>query len=104
MVLQVNPKGLAFDHNTDVQLGLDDYINRNAKTLPPGYPWKEELTKINGIKAKYVSCGNNHTVLIDMNNDVWAFGFNYHGELGLGNNGYDKNINIPTKINDIHIN
>ncbi len=67
--------------NNRGQLGLGDYIDRNAKTLPPGYPWKEEPTKINNIKAKYVSCGDFYTMLIaqtlrvhpeDMNNNVWS--------------------------------
>ncbi len=48
----MNPKGLAFGNNVFGQLGLGDRTNRN------------EPRKINNIKAKSVSCGANHTVLI----------------------------------------
>ncbi len=43
----MNPKGLAFGFNYYGQLGLEDYTK---KYIP---------TKLNDIKAKYVSCGQN---------------------------------------------
>ena len=52
-------------------------------------------TQIPNIKAKVVSCGNYHTMIIDLNNNVWAFGYNDYGQLGLGDN---QNRNIPTQI------
>ena len=63
LLIDMNNNVWAFGYNKFGQLGLSNNgygTNRN------------ELTKINGIKAKYVSCGANHTVLIDMNNDVWS--------------------------------
>ena len=50
------------------------------------------------LKAKYVSCGSNYTMLIDMNDDVWAFRSNQNGELGLGDY---QSRNIPTKLPNI---
>ena len=55
-------------------------------------------TQISGIKAKAVSCGYSHTIIIDLNNNVWAFGQNHRGQLGLGDN---QNRNIPVQIPDI---
>ncbi len=49
---------LSFGNNYSGQLGLGDNVNMN------------EPTKINNIKAKSVSCGGNHIVLIDIHNDV----------------------------------
>ncbi len=78
----------AFGYDDNGQLGLGYYINTN-RNVP---------TKINGIKAKYVSCHFNNTVLIDMNNNVLSFGNNSFGQLGLGDY---INRNVPTKINGI---
>nr|QBK90288.1 MAG: F-box and regulator of chromosome condensation repeat protein [Pithovirus LCPAC102] len=46
-------------------------------------------------KVKSVSCGFEHNMLIDENDELWGFGYNAYGQLGLGHN---ENINIPTKI------
>ena len=77
-----------FGNNNDVQLGLGDKINRNIPT------------RIQNIKAKakYVACGGGHTIIIDKEENVWAFGDNEHGQLGLGN---EINRKIPTKIPNI---
>ena len=80
---------LSFGYNYFGQLGLGD--NTYSRSKP---------THINYMTAKYVSCGNNYTVLIDMNNNVWVFGSNFYGELGLGDN-INRTVDIPIKINDI---
>lgn len=49
------------------------------------------------IQAKSISCGYAHTIIIDLNNDVWAFGSGDHGQLGLGNT-QDRNIPTPTPL------
>ena len=95
VLIDMNNNVWSFGFNKHGQLGLGDNVSRNAKTLQVHL---EEPTKINGIKAKSVSCGEFHTILIDMNNNVWAFGYNTFGQLGLGDN---TNRNVPTKINGI---
>ena len=40
-------------------------------------------TPLSGIKAAAV--GNNSTFYLDQDNNLWASGYNYYGELGLGN-------------------
>ncbi len=92
LLIDMNNNVWSFGSNSNGQLGLGN----------SGYDTnKNEPTKINGIKAKFVSCGSSHTLVIDMNNNVWAFGSNEYGQLGLGNNGYNTNITVPTKINGI---
>jgi alpha-tubulin suppressor-like RCC1 family protein len=44
------------------------------------------------LKVKHISLRENHTVITDLNNDVWIFGNNNHGQLGVGNH---KDRNIP---------
>lgn len=51
--------------------------------------------KIPGFKAKKVFCGGNSTAFIDMNDDIWVFGENSDGQLGLGD---FKNRHVPTKM------
>ncbi len=63
----------SFGSNHEGQLGLGDNGYGTNRNIP---------TKINNIKAKFVSCGENHTVLIDMDNNVWSFGSNDNGPPG----------------------
>nr|QBK90101.1 MAG: F-box and regulator of chromosome condensation repeat protein [Pithovirus LCPAC102] len=60
-------------------------------------------TKLNifgyDMKAKYVSCGHNHTIIIDMDNNAWSFGQNNKGQLGLG---HTNEIIIPNMIENIN--
>ena len=81
-----------FGNNYRGQLGLGDRKNRNI-------PTKIRSLSENSIYAKYVSCNSYHTALIDMNNEVWVFGSNLYGQLGLGNH---KSKDIPTKITNIY--
>jgi hypothetical protein len=78
---------VSFGENMSGQLGLG--TNNKKIDIP---------TLIPEIRAKYVACGKLHTVLIDINNNVWAFGFNKYGQLGLGDN---INRNIPIQIPNI---
>ena len=83
---------LSFGNNDMGQLGLNN-INKYEST-------KIQINNLD-IKAKFVSCGGYHTVLIDMDNNIWSFGHNFYGQLGLGYDGDNTNRNIPTKINGI---
>ncbi len=51
-----------------------------------------------GITAKSVNCGKSHSVIIDMNDNIFSFGHNNVGQLGL-NDTIDRNI--PTMITNI---
>jgi alpha-tubulin suppressor-like RCC1 family protein len=51
--------------------------------------------EIPNLKAKQVSTGSHHTVVIDLNDNIWVFGQNITGQLGLGDY---KNRYTPTQI------
>ena len=41
--------------------------------------------KLSGIsEITRIECGYFHSICIDVNNDMYVFGFNRHGQLGLG--------------------
>jgi alpha-tubulin suppressor-like RCC1 family protein len=56
---------------------------------------KQAATQIPNFKAKQASVGRVHTVLINTNNNIWTFGHNQYGQLGLAD---DQDRNIPTQI------
>lgn len=82
-------KGLyAFGNNLFGQLGIKN------KYLCYVY----SITKINiHLKIKDISCGDYHTLLLTDNGDVYGFGSNKYGQLGLDN--YDEDIIYPTILN-----
>ena len=63
---------------------------------------KESLAmKIEGIGAKNavdIFCGNYHSFYINNKRQVFAFGMNNHGQLGLG---HKENRSVPTRIKDL---
>lgn len=80
-----------FGSNGFMQLGLDDGNNGGGNDT---YIY-DRPTQIENFKALQISCGGYHTSFIDMNNNVWIFGYNSDGQLGLGN---QTHVNIPTQI------
>lgn len=78
MIIDLDNNVWAFGRNNDGQLGLDDQLSRFVPT---------QVLSSDGqnLKAKSVSCGESYTMIIDMNDNVWAFGYNNNGQLGLGN-------------------
>jgi alpha-tubulin suppressor-like RCC1 family protein len=55
-------------------------------------------TQILNFKIKEVSTGETHSIILTNNNQLFSFGSNSFGELGLGYSS-NKNISIPTEIN-----
>jgi len=49
-----------------------------------------ENSPISGVKA--IAAGNNSTFYIDSSGSLWAAGYNYYGELGLGNQGIQSSF------------
>jgi hypothetical protein len=45
-----------------------------------------ETLIFDNIKAKVISCGNKYGMIIDFNDNLWAFGNNDYGQLGFGDN------------------
>ena len=73
------------------QLGLGDNINRSVPTL------------LINFKAKYSKCGLHHTILIDLENNLWGMGSNHFGQLGLGDFNHRNKISLlsSSKVNSI---
>ena len=73
-----------FGNNELGQLGLGDKEDRNIPT------------EISDLKVKQISPGVYSTMVIDLDNNIWSFGFNKK-QLGLGDN-QDKSI--PTQVSN----
>jgi alpha-tubulin suppressor-like RCC1 family protein len=85
------------------QLGLGNNNNKNIPTLIQ-YFYNNDEIKINNDEIKInndeitiieISTGSYHSLFLTDNGDVYSCGYNYFGQLGLGNN---NNKNIPTLI------
>ena len=65
------------------------------------------LNKVDGVKlpqieevimTKNIACGEDHTLVLDSEGGVWAFGLNLNGQLGLG---HQKPVDKPAKIQSL---
>merc|ERR1712100_413684 len=94
LVLISNGDALSCGHNNHEQLGReidDDYSSSFQKI--------EDLSEIIRIE-----CGYYHSLCIDINNDLYVFGDNQYGQLGLGDtNNRNKPIKHPSLSNIIDI-
>jgi alpha-tubulin suppressor-like RCC1 family protein len=54
--------------------------------------------RILNLRAKEISTGSEHTVMIDLDDNVWSFGNNYAGQLNLDKH---NSRNKPTQILNI---
>ena len=99
----------SFGYNGYGQLGLGDNIDRNRPTKISDIKVKSSVeidatlshqSTLLTLRVKAVACGLNYSMIIDMNDEVWSFGRNGYGQLGLGDN-IDRNR--PTKIGDIKV-
>ena len=70
------------------QLGLGDKIDRNIPT---------KINLPDNIKIKFITCSSGSSYIIDINDELWSFGNNKYGGLGLGGI-LNRNRNIPTKL------
>ena len=74
LILTYNQEVFSTGHNYHGELGrkTDDSYDTSFKKI-------EDLSDIIRIQ-----CGNDHSMCIDINNDLYVFGSNRYGELGLG--------------------
>ena len=86
VIITENGNIYSFGNNVFGQLGLDDDYSRNIPTL---------VTALAGLKAKAVSCGDNSTAIITEDNDLYSFGDNAWGQLGLDD---EDNRYTPTLV------
>lgn len=51
------------------------------------------------IMSNSIACGEDHSLILDQDGSVWAFGLNLNGQLGLG---HSKIVERPTKITTLN--
>ena len=49
-------------------------------------------------KARDIFCGNHHSFYISQQGQVYGFGLNNHGQLGIG---HKENVSLPTHIPEL---
>ena len=64
--------------------------NKNEQAL--------RIEKIHAKKAKDVFCGNHHSFYINDKGQVFSWGLNNHGQLGVG---HKDNISLPEQVKDL---
>jgi alpha-tubulin suppressor-like RCC1 family protein len=87
----------SWGRNDRGQLGLGDAIDRSTPTLIP---------VLNNINVVGISGQFDHNLALTQTGQVYAWGANYNGQLGLGdagtNQGSDKDRNVPTLIPNLN--
>ena len=82
MILMENGDLYVFGHNYYGQLGLNDNVSRNR-------PIRNDFFKGKG-SIKQIVLGWSHSMILMDNGDLYVFGRNYYGQLGLNDN-LDRN-------------
>ncbi|MGN0532083.1 MAG: RCC1 domain-containing protein, partial [Eubacterium sp.] len=90
VLLDTNGNVWTAGYNYCGQLGRDE----NNGSYKANSTFKK-VTVGDGVKIKAIAAGGNHTVLLDVNNNVWTAGENNHGQLGSEENIGTGNAN-PT--------
>jgi alpha-tubulin suppressor-like RCC1 family protein len=88
--LDFNNEVWVFGYNRHGQLGLGDINNRLTPTKIPS-----QAFGLPAFRVKLIVAGGYHTVALDFNDEVWTFGYNAYGQLGLGDT---INRSTPTQI------
>ena len=92
LILTEDGEVYAFGNNKKGQLGLNDTDERLVPTkIDSNYYGNKKITQI--------STGDSHSLILTEDGEVYAFGYNGKGQLGL-NNKTDRLV--PTKIDSTH--
>ena len=90
MALTVSGKVYIWGNNSSGFLGI-----KKTKHLKIDSP---QPLQMNGIIIKSIACGQDHSLLLSSDGDIYAFGSNKFGQLGLNDT---NNRLIPTQIPNI---
>ena len=89
----------AWGDNWSGQLGNSTNTNTSNPTLVPKQVLLNPNDANTGLKAMQISAGYWHSLAIDTNGHTWAWGYNYHGEIGSSANNGTFNPNpVPKQI------
>ena len=97
VALSINGNLFVWGSNKYGQLGLGDHINRNTprELLLEKIQFPLEQTACSSRRIISVSCGFNHTMALTKSGEIYGWGDNQNGQVGIGN---EVSISIPTKI------
>ena len=92
--VQIDQNGTlwAWGFNYYGQLGLDDSGLGTDRATPTQVGYATDWLDI--------STGNSHTIALKEDGTLWAWGYNFHGQLGLGDSGSGTDRAIPTQVGD----
>ena len=87
-----------FNYHGEIGNSINNSMENKANPIPTQV-LLEPNNASTGLKAKQVSAGGNHSLAIDENTNIWAWGFNHNGELGNSINKDTMNPNpIPRQV------
>lgn len=73
--------------------GLNDYMQLGRKIDPKVTHNEPKICKpLAGLYPRIISSGDEHTIMVDYSNDIYVWGGNSNGQLGLGHSRDNKNI------------
>ena len=88
----INGELYTWGHNYSGQLGIGTSGTSYNVTTP------QLVTNSIGTAWKQVSCGGSHTAAIDTGNNLYTWGYNYYGQLGIGTSGTSSNVTTPQLV------
>ena len=91
IIIDLEDNVWTFGYNDFGQLGLGNTDNKKE-------PISVLLANKTEIKAQKIICGYLHSVIIDLENDIYVFGSSIYNQLGLNN---IEDIYVPTKVPDL---
>ena len=87
----------AWGANDEGQLGLGD--GASAEYHQPQQV-KDAAGTGNLQNITAIAAGTFHSLALDTSENVWAWGWNYHGQLGQGDSGTGTDRNLPVRVQD----